>query len=108
LTWAEPQHCIQRLRPGTVKRMYYRTREGEPIGYWIACPGCGFVGPYRHEDCGFIEGAMQMAPAVKATGEVMSILRPSTLKATTAPRCYRCHRTIELRETEIDVGNPEK
>jgi hypothetical protein len=101
LTWAEPQHCIQRLRPGTVKRMYYRTRE--PLGYWIACPGCGFVAPFQQEECGFIEGPTEDAEAVKASGEVVRIRRPATLEATRAPRCYRCHRLILLKKTEVDV-----
>lgn len=97
LVMAPPTACSQRLRPGEAKRCMWRGEE--PIGYHLACPGCGFIASYLHSEVGYVE-----EPLLEG--------RPFPKRLvgfTSAPRCFRCRRELsivgrELVATPIEVG----
>jgi hypothetical protein len=50
LTVASYQKCSRLLAKGEVKRVMQR---GPLVGYFLACPACGFSASYLEDDAGF-------------------------------------------------------
>lgn len=46
-------HCSRTLKRGEIKRVM--PRGPLFIGYYIACPGCGFIAVYLHDEAAFVE-----------------------------------------------------
>ena len=75
------RQCPRRMRPGQVKRVPLK---GKLVGYWIACPGCGFVASYLLDEARFTE-------SVDKDGiGLVGIDAP--------PPCIRCRRRIECAD----------
>jgi hypothetical protein len=76
LTTAAYQKCSRLLVRGEVKRVMQR---GPLVGYFIACPGCGFSASYLDDACGYVE---EPAPRFTWPRKLIGIERP--------PMCFRC------------------
>ncbi len=86
LTHASYQKCSRTLERGEVKRVMQR---GPLVGYFLACPACGFSASYLHDAVGYVEdpptGTMLRA------GErhwLVGIERP--------PACYKCRLLLRV------------
>lgn len=82
LTAASFRTCSRELAKGQVKRCMQR---GPLVGYYIACPGCGFIATYLHEDVGYVETPTDPLTYPK---KLIKIERP--------PKCYSCKRSISV------------
>lgn len=84
LTLASYQTCSRKLVRGQVKRVLQR---GPLIGYFIACPACGFVASYLHDECDFAEA--------KVGGrEILTRIQRN-------PRCYSCRRVLDVESGRL-------
>lgn len=81
-----PTRCVRRLARGEVKRV---PSVGRLVGYYVACPGCGFVAPYLAEEAGWIESA---DPELHLVG------------AERPPPCMRCRRAIGVVDGALSVA----
>lgn len=80
LTLAAYQKCTRLLEKGEIKRVSQR---GPLVGYFIACPACGFSASYIHDQCGFVE---EVVPQFTWPRKLLGI--------TTPPTCFKCHGYI--------------
>jgi hypothetical protein len=84
-------YCPRDMVRGQVKRCMHR---GPLVGYYIACPACGFKATYLDEDVGFIE-----EPAV-----VGSPFPKRLLGMRNPPPCYRCKLRLSVRGLELEAS----
>lgn len=77
LTVAAYQKCTRLLVKGEVKRVMQR---GPLVGYFIACPACGFSASYLHDEVTYVE---ELAPAGTWPHKLVGIEKP--------PVCFKCH-----------------
>lgn len=78
LTIAAYQKCSRLLAKGEVKRVMQR---GPLVGYFIACPACGFSASYLDDACGYIE--QHLSPKERIPHRLVGITKP--------PMCFKCH-----------------
>lgn len=84
---AAPKACPRQLPRGGVKRVPAR---GGLVGFFIACPGCGFVASYLAAEGGFVE----VPDPVDGT--------PLLIGISTPPPCMRCRRRIALTDGALE------
>lgn len=101
IRFVHPQLCTRKLVPGDVKRVF---AAGPLLGYFIACPACGFYGSYLHCEAGFTEIGPTVGsrgPGAHATEEPYR--HPTSLSATHPVVCYGCRRRIVVKDGELEV-----
>lgn len=67
---------------------------GPLVGYYIACPGCGFRATYLHDDVGYVEER-----AVEGSEYPKRLVGLKT-----PPTCIRCKKTIRVIGREIEAS----
>lgn len=94
LTVASYQKCSRTLAPGEVKRVMQR---GPLVGYFLACPACGFSASYLDEQCGFEEDPPKgvMLHDLRVQRVILSIKTP--------PRCFRCRRYLRVVDGHLEA-----
>lgn len=95
LTFASFQKCTRELAKGELKRVVQR---GPLIGYFMACPACGFSASYLDSECGFIERAVEVdgVQYMRAVG----VQRP--------PVCFHCRRLITINGDMFEAHEPDR
>lgn len=94
LTVASYQACSRLLRKGQVKRVSGRV--GPLVGYFLACPFCGFSASYLHEKHGYIEG--EPAPGTKWPRPLLGMTKPA--------KCFSCQGVISVENGELVTRVP--
>lgn len=97
LSVASYRSCAQRLQPGEVKRVMQR---GPLIGYFLACPACGFVGSYVDDAVGYVE-----KPDKSVTLRVGDPQR-ELLGTNHPPTCFRCRRLLRVADGHLEACDP--
>jgi hypothetical protein len=79
-----------------VKRVLQR---GPLVGYFLACPACGFAAPYLDEDVGYREEppAGQPLPA----GSYRALVGIDV-----PPACARCRRRLRVADGALEALDP--
>lgn len=97
LTFAAYQKCSRLLVKGEVKRVMQR---GPLVGYFLACPACGFSASYIEDQCGFVEDPPKtvMMRVGDPQRQLISITNP--------PRCYKCHRHLRVVDHHLEAVDP--
>ncbi len=93
LTVAAHKTCSRTLGRGEVKRVSGR---GPLVGYFLACPACGFVASYLHDACGFTE--VPPAPGTEWPRVLSGIGKP--------PPCYSCRSLISVEGGALVARRP--
>ncbi len=89
---AHTQKCARKLARGEVKRVMGR---GPLVGYYIACPACGFSAAYLEDtlppghSCRFVE------TGADAPFTLVGITNP--------PPCYSCHRILRVVDGQLQA-----
>lgn len=76
--------CTRKMKPGQVKRCVAR---GPLIGFWIACPHCGFCVFYSEDAHRFHEHPNLPGAPIR-----------SLVGAETPLACFRCKRPMVIRD----------
>lgn len=86
-----PLGCHRKMKPGQVKRI---TARGPLIGYYLACPACGYRASYLDEACRFEEHpALLGAPHPRSLTGIGS-----------PPPCLGCKRTLRIVEGYMEAS----
>lgn len=88
LVMVGPTFCPRDMVRGQVKRCVHR---GPLVGYYIACPSCGFKATYLDEDVLFIEECAVLGSAYPKR----------LLRMTKPPPCYRCKLLLSVRGRDL-------
>lgn len=83
LTCASYQQCSRTLRRGQVKRVSQR---GPLVGYFLACPACGFSAAYLDDACGFRE--VPREEGARPARALVGVAHP--------PTCFSCHALLSV------------
>jgi hypothetical protein len=94
LALAAYQACTRLLKKGQVKRVSGRV--GPLVGYFLACPFCGFSASYLHEKHVFVEG--EPAPGTKFPRPLLRMENPAT--------CFSCRGLISVEGGELVTRVP--
>jgi hypothetical protein len=92
LVAAAYQRCSRTLGEGEVKRVSGR---GPLVGYFLACPACGFVASYLHDAAGFEE---EPAPPGVWPRRLVGIQTP--------PPCFQCGSLIGVEAGALVARRP--
>ncbi len=101
IRFVHPQLCTRKLVRGDVKRLF---AAGPLLGYFIACPGCGFYGSYLHSEAGFTE----VGPVVTSRGPGAHVAEepyrhPTSLRAAHPMVCFGCRHKIVVNDGELEL-----
>jgi hypothetical protein len=94
LTPVSYQKCSKLLVAGEVKRVM---QSGPLIGYFLACPACGFACAYLDEACGYVEDPPKTV-VTRAVRKLVAITHP--------PTCFRCKRTLHVEGGFLEACDP--
>jgi hypothetical protein len=83
--------CPRDMKPGQVKRCMLR---GPLVGYYLACPKCGFRATYLHDDCQFVEE--RAVDGHDFPRRLIGIAAP--------PACYRCALRISVVDGFLEAA----
>jgi hypothetical protein len=97
LTVASYQKCSRLLDKGEVKRCMQR---GPLVGYYLACPACGFSGVYLDEECDFSE----QPPKTEVIHDPAK--RRKLVGIGRSPSCFRCKRLLRIEEGFLEALDP--
>lgn len=81
-----PNVCSRKLERGQVKRVPFT---GGLVGYFLACPGCGFKASYLREEGDFQEASVDGATLLVGIG------RP--------PPCIACRKKLAMVAGKLEV-----
>lgn len=90
LTAAAYHKCTRELAKGEVKRCVQR---GPLIGYFMACPACGFSAAYLHDDVDYEEDPPSVEP--KYPKRITAINKP--------PACFMCKRKLVVANGQLEA-----
>lgn len=86
--------CSRLLEPGELKRV---PQLGPLVGYFIACPACGFPAPYLDDEVGYVEEPPKEKTlyAGSPQRELRGLERP--------PRCFRCKLLLRVELERLEA-----
>lgn len=90
LTFASFQKCSRELVRGELKRVVQR---GPLVGYFMACPACGFSASYLESECGFIEEPVIVEG--KSYMRAVGVTRP--------PPCFKCRCKLTITDGNFEA-----
>lgn len=95
LTFASFQKCSRELERGEVKRCMQRGPL-PLVGYFLACPACGYSASYLDCEVGFVEEPVEIDGL--AYKRVVMIERP--------PACFSCKRLLVIADGFFEAREP--